>query len=108
MGRRQGALRIPRRLCDRKSRDPPILATTFDRSFPSLSYYLRRGRFLVCNDEHVSGRLSLLTCPDQMMTNYFNQLNLVFGHSRTIFWGGGQRGQQTQLVASVSLLASSN
>ena len=28
IGRRQGALTIPRRLCDRKSRDPPILVAS--------------------------------------------------------------------------------
>ena len=37
--RRQGALTIPRRLCDRKSLDPPILVASFDRSFPLLNYW---------------------------------------------------------------------
>ena len=36
--RRQGALTIPRRLCNRKSLDPPIMVATFDRSFPLLNY----------------------------------------------------------------------
>ena len=53
---------------------------------PSMN--IRRGRFLDCNDEPVVGRLSLFTCPNQMMTIYLNQLNLIFGHSKNNFRSG--------------------
>ena len=36
--RRHGALRIPRRLCDRKSRDPHLLVTSFTWSFRLFNY----------------------------------------------------------------------
>ena len=38
MDRRQGALSIPRRLCDRKSRDPNLLGASFAWSFPLINY----------------------------------------------------------------------
>ena len=41
IGRRQGALTIPRRLCDRKSRDPPILVTSLAWSFLHYNYSSR-------------------------------------------------------------------
>ena len=39
IGRRQGALRLPRRLCERKSRDPPILGASFTWSLRLINYW---------------------------------------------------------------------
>ena len=36
--RRKGALRIPRRICDRKSRDPHLLVPSFAWSFRFINY----------------------------------------------------------------------
>ena len=38
IGRRQGALRIPRRLCDRKSQGPSLLGDSFAWSFLQHNY----------------------------------------------------------------------